>query len=286
MKTGAFRYFSVELLLRWTRFKDGTKKVFKNVLFGLALTNSPVVKDMKAAFSEENGEIYLSTKILKMKFFKQFLSLLEGKDFVTTDEKEIMDKMYSELEADEQETVNASVEAVKAKSEAPAEDKELTEAKDKLELAEKEAKDAKQELSDSKKKLTESEKDAEKDSKRLSVLEDEVKKNKMEKTAEAYILGEEVETGFVEKDKETVVAFLSSLDNDQVKEFQALMSLLKYVEFGEAGSQEDEEIKDKDVKEDEANEKKAATLSEKIAKEKGIPVHEALSEAYEQLGMV
>ena len=286
MKTGAFRYFSVELLLRWTRFKDGVKKSFKNVLFGLALTNSPVVKDMKAAFAEENGEIYLSTNILTMDLFKQFLSLLKGKEIVTKDEKETMKSMYIALEEDEQETVKEEVAEVESKEEAPAEDKELAEIKEKLELAEKEAKEAKDKLDASDKKLTESEKDAAKDGQRLSELEAKVRKTDLEKIADAFALSEDINTGFVEKDKEAVVAFLSTLDDEQVKGFQEVVALVKYVEFGEAGSEDTKETDKKEETEDAANEKKAKALATKISKEQDIPLHEALSEAYSELGMV
>jgi phage I-like protein len=268
MKTGAYRYFSVELMLKWTRYSNGEKTTYKNVLFGLALTNSPVVKDMKPTYSEDSKNLYTNSNNMDM--FKQFLSLLKGKKIVTKDEKDTMNKMLSELSEDDREAVKDEVKEVEGKSE---EDAETSEAKAKREQSEKEAKDAKRSLSETERALQES-------NTRLAAVEKELNKGKLEKKADAFILSETVETGFGAKDKDAVVDFMLSLSEEQLSSFESLMPKLKSLKFSATGHDSEE------AKTEDAKEKEAEVLSEKILSEnKGLQKWEALDQAYERLGM-
>lgn len=57
VKTGKVRYFSLQIQHKFEKFVDSTKKVFKNVIRALALTNMPVIKDMSPTFSENKNNL-------------------------------------------------------------------------------------------------------------------------------------------------------------------------------------------------------------------------------------
>jgi hypothetical protein len=266
LRTGAFRYFSVELTHKWQRFKDGAKKVFKNVIFGLALTNSPVVKDMMPTFSEN---LFINNK--DMDLFKIYLGELVTKKTISKDEKEVMHKMLAVLSEEEQEEVKeetAQVDAlpeekIKEEETPPAEEEEI-----KKEVPAKEG----AELSEVQKQLSEKEL-------RLAEVETKLRKKELEEKAEQYILSENVSTGLVRKDKGAVVDFIATLSEDQIAEFDRIIGLVRSVKLGEIGSAD--ESKDEDTKEKEARE-----LAEKISKDKNIPLYEALSQAYEKMDLI
>lgn len=54
LKNGVYRYFSLEIVGRLTTVVNDIKKTFKNVITGLALTNTPVIKGLRATYSEKN----------------------------------------------------------------------------------------------------------------------------------------------------------------------------------------------------------------------------------------
>ena len=265
LKTGAFRYFSIELAHKWERFKDGVKKVFKNVIFGLALTNSPVIKDMRPTFSED---LTLNNK--DMDLFKIYLGELIARKTVSKDEKAVMHKMLVALSEEEQEEVKAETEQVDALPEEEVKEEEAPPVKEE----EKETPPAEEgaELSEARKKLSEKEI-------RLAEVETKLRIKELEEKAEQYILSESVSTGIVRKDKDTVVDFIAALSEEQIAEFDKIIGLVRSVKLGESGHAD--EPKDEDVKEKEARE-----LAEKISKEKNIPLHRALSQAYEEMKLV
>jgi len=269
MKTGAFRYFSLEIMPKWTRFVNGVKKVFENVIFGLALTNSPVIKDMMPTFSED-----LSFNSNNMDTLKIYLASLLAKDIVTTDEKTTLKNMVAKLSEEEAEEVTEDVEKVEEKPEEAEEEekKEEEAAEDSEEEKEEEKKkEEEKDLSEVSSKLSETQRE-------LSEVKAELHEKNTQESAEKFILSDKVTTGFIRKDKEAVVEFVKTLSKEQSSAFAELMSKVRNVKFGELGKTE--EAKDAETKE-----KEAQALAEKISKEKEIPKWEALSEAYDQLGM-
>lgn len=262
MKTGAYRYFSVELMLKWERFVGGVKKIFKNVLFGLALTNSPVIKDMKPTYSDNFEDVDpLLLNSNQMELFKQFLSLLKGKEIVTKDEKTTMKSMLTSLSEDDQKAVAGEVaEVEKKKEEAPNQDAQLAE--------------------EANKKLTLAEQALEKNNKRLSELELENKKSKLAEKANALILSANVPTGFIPKDKQAVVDFMVSLSEDQLQKFEDLMKNVKSLKFDETGKEVSADLSE------DAKEKEVEALADKILSDnKDMPRWQALDKAYAQLDM-
>lgn len=268
MKTGAYRYFSLEIMPKWTRFVGGVKKVFKNVIFGLALTNSPVIKDMIPTFSED-----LSFNSNNMDTLKIYLASLLAKDIVTTDEKTILKDMVAKLSEEEAEEVTEDVEKVEEKpEEAEKEDEEEETAEESEEEEEEEAEEeGEKDLSEVASKLSETQRE-------LSEVKAELHEKNTQEYAEKFILSSKVDTGFVRKDKGAVVEFVKTLSKEQSKAFADLMGKVRNVKFGELGKTEE-------AKDEIAKEKEAQALAEKISKEKEIPKWQALSEAYDQLGM-
>lgn len=119
LTTGAMRYFSVELRFELEKFVDGVKRIFNNVIVGLALTNRPVIKDMAPTFSEtksslqsnfnkamnqltkEFDKLYAKGKQLSEAELKEFKKAVDQSLSETTDadSKAEIKVMYSELEA-------------------------------------------------------------------------------------------------------------------------------------------------------------------------------------------
>ena len=268
MKTGAYRYFSVEIMLKWKRFKDGAKKIYKNVIFGLALTNSPVIKDMKPTFSE--GDNLQLNHTNDMETFKIFLGSLAAKEIVTLSEKETLNDMFAVLSEEEKKEFADDMEKVAGK---PEEKEETEEERKKREAVEKKKKEEAGKLSEVQQELSEK-------SQRLSVVEAKLRTNELSEAAEAFVLSQNTSTGFVRKDKEAVVDFMLSLSEDQVEEFKKVLSLVRYAQLGEEGDDNGKE-KDEDSKEGEAEELAEKLLSENPKLERW----EALDKAYARLDL-
>lgn len=99
VKTGALRYFSVEIEFKFEKMINGAKKIFKNVIRGLALTNRPVIKDMAPTFSENPSYISNPTN---MKELYMLFGGLKAKDSITKAEFSEFQKLGEEaVEADE-----------------------------------------------------------------------------------------------------------------------------------------------------------------------------------------
>lgn len=117
-----FKYVSAELAFVYKDEETGAET--KNVLTGAALTNIPFVRGMKAvALSDDNESkpkefLYLHNPN-NMDAFKVMLSALQGKDAVSLDEAEVLNKMFATLSETEQEEVKEEVEAIE-----PTEEKE------------------------------------------------------------------------------------------------------------------------------------------------------------------
>jgi len=259
VRTGAFRYFSIEVHYDVKRYIAGKLKVFKNVLMGLALTNFPAIKGLSPTFSDT----LLSNKTANMETLKIFLSALADKAIVSKEEKTVLSSMITTLSDEEKEEIQEEVAVVEAKpEEAVVEEEE--EKKDNTELSELPSLVVK--LSESNKKLSE----------QVASLMSEKKTLKLSEAKNSVMLSATNTTGFT-KDRETdVEEFMSTLSDEQLGQFKSLVSKVKTVVLGEVGAVAKTEDGDIDAK--------AYALSEELMKnDASMPQWKALSEAYSQL---
>lgn len=231
IKTGAVKYFSIEIQHKFEKFVGEIKKTFKNVIRGLALTNRPVIKDMMPTFSEI---IKLSTN---MKAFNVFLSELKSKKIVSLTEKELLKKMYAELSDEEQEDVKADVDEVgeKPEEEHKKEEPKKGEPKGDDENDDKDDDDDDdkdgEKLSDVKKKLSETKSKADR-------ALTELRRRDCQDIAKNMVLsesGEGIGYGIQEKDVKDVVNFMMTLSENQLKAFSEIYKQIKTVDFSERG---------------------------------------------------
>jgi hypothetical protein len=220
MKTGAVRYFSLEIQHKFEKFIGSVKKTFKNVIRGLALTNRPVIKDMLPTFSEKDLIINYTT----MNAIKHFLSQLMKQDVVSVTEKETLKTMLAELSDEEKTALDNEVNEVEAKPEEENEEEKQNE-------KEEENEDESKALSELKKEYAETKAQADK-------ALTELRKRDLSEKASTMILSDDVKTlsfGFAKADQEEVTNFLMTLSDKQIETFQTLWSKAKAVDFSEKG---------------------------------------------------
>lgn len=231
VKTGAVKYFSLEIQHKFDKFINNTKKTFKNVIRGLALTNRPVIKDMMPTFSEDN----INLTNTSMNAFKIFLAQLKEQEVVTLTEKKTLKDMFAELNEDEQAETKDDKEKVEAKPEEKKEEKEGETDEEKKAREEKEAADKKAEeekdLSETKVELTETKKKADK-------ALTELRKRDVQDLSEPMFLTDdkkELSFGFAKDQKDNLIKFLMTLSEQQLGEFKTLYAGIKAVDFSEKG---------------------------------------------------
>lgn len=239
IKTGAVKYFSIEIQHKFEKFVGEVKKIFKNVIRGLALTNRPVIKDMMPTFSEVNLKL---SENKNMEAYKILLSQLKGQEVVSLSEKGTIKKMFATLNEDEQKEVKADTEAVEAKPEEKKEG-ETEEEKTLRETKEAEVKKLEEEkdLTEIKKELNETKKQADK------ALSD-LRKRDLNDIVSPMLLSDskkELSFGFASDKKEDLVNFCMTLSADQMAVFSGLWSTVKAVDFSEKGIDGDGKIFDK-----------------------------------------
>ena len=258
VKTGAIKYFSIEIQHKFEKFVNEVKKTFKNVIRGLALTNRPVIKDMMPTFSEEN--IIIKNKSI-MNAFKIFLSQLKEQKFVSLTEKETLNKMFAELEEDEKAEIKDEKEEVDKK---PGEEKKVEEKTDEEKKAEEDAKKAK-EKEDEDKDLSEVKEELKETKATADRALTELRKRDMSENADTMILTDskkELSFGIVKSSKDKLVNFLMSLSDKQIADFKEIWTEIKAVDFSEKGLDGEGNIEVKTEKFDGADE----PVSEESAK--------------------
>lgn len=206
--------------------------------------------------------------------FKKYLQSLKERAFVSKEDKALMKTMLEELPAEEQEAAKADVTEVDKKPEAP----EKTEAEKQAEAdAAKKAEDEK--LTD-KGKITSLEEKLAAETAAREKLQEEMRVSSLkESLSKTMVLSESVETGFVEKDLSEVVAFVASLNEAQVAQFNNLMTKVRNVKLGAIGENNQQDLSEKTKMQE------AQAEAEKMAKETGRAVHECLSEVYKAKGL-
>lgn len=304
---GAYRYFSLEIRPTFKKIVDGAVRVYRNVISGLALTNSPVYKGLSPTFSE-----HLLDNTDDMNAVNLYLSSLTKKEVVTRDEKDLLAEMTKTLSEEEAESIKADVESVEAKpedKEEPATDEaeakedpseeaseeaaeEATEEEEKAEEAgtESEEVEGAEEPSEESKAAEEpaeetEEKQLSEDAKsmelseRVQYLETELRKKNLSEEANAFLLSEEKKIGFNKGSQESLVEFMVSLSEEQLSTFKTLFSQIRTVDFSEHGGIDPMEMSEED------KHMKAKTLAKQIEKDEGLASHYALSEAYKRLNL-
>lgn len=272
ISTGAVKYFSIELQFKFQKFVKGVKKLFKNVIRGLALTNTPVVKDMSPTFSEK----YKSSNPYNMDDLKKLFSALKAKNSITKLEFSEFKKLADEaVEADEavKEEVEAQVGELESKVEeekSTDEEKELAEAKSK-----KLAEEATERLLKEKGKKIYSDLEV----KALAAeIANEVIKEPLRKLNEMFVegrttqlsakvdklcLSEDRNVGFKSDSKGKILDFVKKLSDELAKEYFELHSdIIANVDLAEYGRDDIVKSLSKDELYKELNEKVEKKMSE------------------------
>ena len=245
IKTGAYRYFSLEIRSQVDKFVNGVKQAYNNVIRGLALTNSPVIKGLSPTFSEKK---ILFNNFNNMEFMKLFLAELSKKPTVSLSEKATVKTLLAKLSEEEQAEVAEEVATVEALPEVEAEANAEVEAKVKAEAEAKEL--AERKLSETDKKLAEQ-------ARELAELKLDKKVMLIDKKMSEVILSETVQTGLVGESVKLAKDFAMKLSEDDANAFFEIIKKVQTVQFGEIGTSADIAEDDKAIVE------KAKALSEK-----------------------
>jgi len=258
LKEKIYKYFSVEFA-PFVKVINGKKETFMDVLRGLALTNRPVIKGMRPAFSEArvlySENVYLLFNSSNMDVFKIYLSELKEKEKVSQEELVCLKAMFSALSSDQKEELKSDVDSLEAKleeepvvepavEEAPKEEEKAEEVpaeevvpaveEPKEENKEEEAKEPEAaEASEVALKLAEQGKQIEelKAREKARVTSDRVKE---------LMLSEVGKPGFsaVDDTKEALTSFVLTLSDEQYKQFNSIVNRVvllsedKVVELG------------------------------------------------------
>lgn len=116
LKNGEYRYFSLEIMGKLTTVIKDIKKTFKNVITGLALTNTPVIKGLRATYSEN-----LLPNTHNMTEFKALVTELLQKGHATLSEKEQVADLFVGLSTDQQGQLKTQLSEVDSLPEEPTE---------------------------------------------------------------------------------------------------------------------------------------------------------------------
>lgn len=287
-----FRYFSVEFA-PFTKVEAGKQKTIMDVLKGIALTNRPVIKGMQPTFlSEDIEEVqnHLLTHKNNMHAAKLFAERLLQRKAITADDVNDLKLMVATLDEGDKADVEEKVVEVEAKAKADA---------DAAAEAEKKAKEGEEggESGEGGEGAGEEGKGGEGDAakegelselrakaQRLSELEAKEAERSLADYVGTLTLSEGNLTGFAAGNIESVKAFAKTLSEDQRATFASLVKSVVTVDE----SQLSELGHGKSVKtegDEDEKEKQAQALSEKkIAA--GMPAHEALAEAYKEVGLI
>lgn len=241
LREGAFKYFSPEF---YTEYEDPeTRKTYRHVLVGGALTNKPYFKELTpvVAFSEpniinqfSNNETTMDLKTIVAKKVEELSAeekayLLEHKSELTPEQTEAFKSVVGEpAETDEQKTAREEKEKGDANEAAglnrdgsaktPAPEVNASEKGKMIQMSEVE--------------VTLLKKKADEGAQAFA----EVERMRIEKGVSALIFSETNKDGkFLPKQKDSVEKFFSSLNVDQRKSFGEILASMPKLSFGEIG---------------------------------------------------
>lgn len=261
-----FRFTSAELAEELEDWRTGEK--VKNVLVGVALTNIPAMKGMNPVILSEEVKNFINLQNNSMNIFTYLFEKLSKKDKITKSEFAELSEVAETIEDEAvKEEAKEQVEEIKEKVEEEEKQENLSEKGKFVSLSEF------QKLQEENKKYQEQVQ---------KLAEENELKTLSEKFDKDLCLDEKdgVSIGFMDDKKDDVVKFLKTLSEEQKETFYKLFEEIKTIDFSVYGGKG----KKIEMNEDEQD-KKANKLAEEIMKEKKIQKHEALSEAYVQLGM-
>lgn len=221
-----FKFVSAELALQFPHHKTG-KKV-KNVFIGLALTNTPALKQQEPLKLEEE---YLFNKIA---MFKTILADFKKRDIVSKEDKELLNTLLEEApEGEVTEEVKADVAEVEAKPEEAAPTEATDEEKEKEAEEEKKAEELKEKAQQA---VTLEEKLGESNQK-LAKLEEKIERTELTEVFDkSMMLSGKNNVGFNKDSQKEVVDFMLSLEEGQRDIFKKIVADVRAVDLSEVGS--------------------------------------------------
>lgn len=297
LKEGSYRYFSLEVRNRLTTMVNKVKKTFNNVITGLALTNTPVIKGLKATYSES-----LLPNTHNMKEFKALVEQLLQKGHATLSEKEQTADLFVALSEEQKAQVQSKLSEIDSLPEEPKEANTEQPQSDVVEPsapetqtpsapAEPAAPEAKTELSENKdepadKQLAETMRLAEENKtlkEQIAKYAETIRSEKVSRQVKQMMLSEERPVGIApgkgNANETRLQKFLLSLSEEQAAECIALFSEVRSVDFKEHG---------KNVGEMSLSEKEALledATAEVLTKNPSMPKYEAMTVAARKLGL-
>jgi hypothetical protein len=280
-----YKYVSIEYS---PTLKAKNNKFYSNVIVGLALTNWPAMKEQKPVELKEKNHINNNLTKISMDTIKKMLASLALKTMLSEDAFEAVEIALSEHEGEEgHKEALAELEALKEKC-----------AKAKKKKMEDDMEDDEEEMS--KKKMKKKDKEMMAENTDVIKLSEELKKERQEKVAlaervhrlelkektdkltvslsEAILITEDKPVGLNQEKLEELVAFAIELSDDQATKLVNLLSEVKTISLGEAGStNERTHLGNSEV---DNKIKLAEEEAGKTAKETGRPLSECLAEAF------
>lgn len=224
IKDDLYKYVSCEFYDKYPRSTDG--KVMKNVFVGLALTNTPAMKNQSPLMLSEIKQYNLTNKVMFEKLLKELLA----KDTVLEADYSLAESLMEELDEQEALSYKEDMEALKTKVEESRQSLEEMEKQSMAEQAEK------QELAE-KVQLLEKEAEEKKAlAEKVQLLEQEKRTEELTKLSSKVVLGQHKQVGVPAAKKDEVVAFMETLSEEQIETFVALMDSLESFQAGEVGA--------------------------------------------------
>lgn len=272
IKKRLFKFISAEFATEYPHHESG--ELTEHVFLGAGLTNTPALKKQKPIALSEKLH-YLINKDNLM--FKKLLEKYKGREFVSKEDKELLNELYVELSEEEQkENVDAKADVDNKPEEKEKEGDEGNEGDEGDGEGDDDGDDKDKEggenLSEANARLTTLEVENKK-------LREKVERRELSDQADtSFVLSSERNIGIRPVDKDAIVLFMLSLDDKQRKQFSEIMSKVVHVELSTLGST------DMPKSESDDDEEKVTTLAEKLLKDgKAKDIIEAQDMAMEQL---
>lgn len=249
-----WKFVSSELAFVYAHWQTGNP--VSNVLIGVGLTNIPALKGQKPLSLQEEEDHLTQSNAM----FEKYLKELKSRKTISASDIAFARNLSTELSEDQKAGAETELSALDARLAKQTQDEQAK-------LAE-----------DSKKVVPLSEFQALQT--QTKELEQKMQRTELEGTVEkTLILSSDVKTGFLASEKNEVVNFLLSLNEDQRKAFTALFGKVKSVDLSVRGT----EAKTTAVAGADLEEKVANLADQLLAEGKAKNIEEAQQMAYKQL---
>jgi len=225
IKEGTYRYFSIEITDSIDSIIDGAVKTYKDVVFAIALTNNPAVKDLSPTFSRKEKDFSISRGNMDI---TQIIGTFSAKK-LTKESKSLFSEMISQFSEEEKEEVKEEIDAIEN-----AKEPEETES-EKTEPEKTEEKPDENETDNFSQKFPEQFKGMEKMKAQIASQELIIRENKFSKMFEnEMVITESKGVGFLASAKGEVKRFCSKLSDAQMTEFSQIVKLITSANFSQA----------------------------------------------------